>query len=91
MEERRKSLRLLKNMQTNGVKIMVIPFKRDILFIEKMYYKFLVWLMGVSGSISAWAWREHVKILRIRQDIQHKKLIRDQENQKYLKELIKKR
>ena len=91
MEERRKSLRLLKNMQTNGVKIMVIPFKRDILFTEKMYYKFLVWLMGVSGSISAWAWRKHVKILRIRQDIQHKKLIRDQENQKYLKELIKKR
>jgi hypothetical protein len=70
---------------------MVIPFKRDILFTEKMYYKFLVWLMGVSGSISAWAWCEHVKILRIRQDIQHKKLIRDQENQKYLKELIKKR
>ena len=87
----RKSRCLLKNTQTNGVEIMVIPFKRDILFTEKMYYKFLVWLMGVAGTISAWAWREHVKILRIKQDIQHKKLIRDQENQKYLEELIKKR
>ena len=56
-----------------------------------MYYKFLVWLMGVSGSISAWAWREHVKILRTGQDIKHKKLIRDQKNQEYLQELVKKR
>ena len=70
---------------------MVIPFKRDILFTGKMYYKFLVWLMGVAGTISAWAWREHVKILRIRQDIQHKKLIQNQENQKYLEELVKRR
>jgi hypothetical protein len=54
-----------------------------------MYYKFLVWLMGVSGSISAWAWREHAKILKIKQGIEHKKLIRNQENQRYLQELIK--
>jgi hypothetical protein len=26
--------------------------------------KFYIWLMGVAGSISAWAWRKHVKILR---------------------------
>ena len=56
-----------------------------------MYYKFLVWLMGVSGTISAWAWREHVKILKRKQDIEHKKLIRDQKNQEYLQELVKKR
>ena len=29
-----------------------------------MKYKFYRWLMGFAGSISAWAWREHVKILR---------------------------
>tara|TARA_R100001244_G_scaffold123200_1_gene92852 strand:+ start:144 stop:419 length:276 start_codon:yes stop_codon:yes gene_type:complete len=91
MAERRRNLDWLKNTQTNGVRTMVIPFKRDILFTGKMYYKFLVWLMGVAGTISAWAWREHVKILRIKQDIQHKKLIRDQENQKYLEELVKRR
>jgi hypothetical protein len=56
-----------------------------------MYYKFLVWLMGLAGGISSWAWREHVKILKIRQDIEHEKLIRDQENQKYLEMLIKNR
>jgi len=31
-----------------------------------MRVKFYIWLMGVAGSISAWAWREHVKILRSR-------------------------
>tara|TARA_R100001163_G_C4951476_1_gene119070 strand:+ start:98 stop:241 length:144 start_codon:yes stop_codon:yes gene_type:complete len=30
----------------------------------KIKYKFYRWLMGIAGSISAWAWREHVKILR---------------------------
>jgi|TARA_R100000655_G_C2902462_1_gene179085 hypothetical protein len=30
----------------------------------KIKYKFYLWLMGITGSISAWAWREHVKILR---------------------------
>ena len=29
-----------------------------------MRVKFYIWLMGVAGSISAWAWRKHVKILR---------------------------
>ena len=53
-----------------------------------MYYKFLLWLMGVSGSISAWAWREHVKILKRIQDIEHKKLIQDQKKQEYLRGLI---
>mgnify|MGYP003675422037 CR=1 FL=1 len=30
----------------------------------KIKYKLYIWLMGIAGSISAWAWREHVKILR---------------------------
>ena len=55
-----------------------------------MYYKFLLWLMGVSGSISAWAWREHVKILKRIQDIEHKKLILNQKKQEYLRGLINK-
>tara|TARA_R100000655_G_scaffold89654_1_gene130164 strand:+ start:418 stop:552 length:135 start_codon:yes stop_codon:yes gene_type:complete len=29
-----------------------------------MKIRFYIWLMGVAGTISAWAWREHVKILR---------------------------
>ena len=31
-----------------------------------MKIKFYIWLMGVAGTLSAWAWREHVKILRSR-------------------------
>ena len=63
MEERRKSLRLLKNMQTNGVKIMTILFKRDILFIEKKIMKkikmaILLWIQGWTGQLNSWAWTE---------------------------------
>ena len=29
-----------------------------------MMLKFYMWIMGWSGQLSAWAWREHVKILR---------------------------
>jgi len=29
-----------------------------------MRIRFYIWLMGIAGTISAWAWREHVKILR---------------------------
>ena len=35
---------------------------------QKIYYKFLVWLMGFAGNISSWAWREHAKILRKKRD-----------------------
>jgi len=31
---------------------------------DKIIYEFLNWLMGISGRISAWAWRKHAKILR---------------------------
>ena len=29
-----------------------------------MKIKFYIWLMGIAGTISAWAWREQVKILK---------------------------
>ena len=29
-----------------------------------MILKYYMWIMGWSGQLSAWAWREHVKILR---------------------------
>ena len=34
---------------------------------DKYIYNFLNWLLGVAGTISAWAWREHTKILRKKQ------------------------
>ena len=43
--------------------------------------------MGWSGALNAWAWRKHVKIIKDKQQIKHDKLIREQENQKYLEEL----
>ena len=43
--------------------------------------------MGVAGSISAWAWRKHVKIIKDKQQIKHDQLIRNQQNKKYLEEL----
>ena len=30
----------------------------------KIKYRFYLWLMGIAGALSAWAWRKHVKILR---------------------------
>ena len=29
-----------------------------------MMLKFYIWLMGWSGTLSAWAWRKHTKIIR---------------------------
>jgi len=55
-----------------------------------VYYKFLLWLMGLAGGISSWAWREHVKILRRKQNVEHEKLIQNQKNQEYLQELVNK-
>jgi hypothetical protein len=46
--------------------------------------------MKYAGMLNAWAWREHVKILKRKQDKEHKKLIRNQENFKYLEELKRK-
>jgi hypothetical protein len=55
-----------------------------------MKYKFYLWVMGWSGQLSSWAWRKHVNILKHRQQRQHDAIIRNQENQEYLKMLIKK-
>jgi len=55
-----------------------------------MKYKFYLWVMGWSGRLSAWAWREHAKILKAKQQRQHDKLIRDRENFEYLEELKRK-
>ena len=57
---------------------------------DKFVYEGLHFIMKYAGMINAWAWREHVKILKRKQDIEHKKLIRDQENSEYLEELKKK-
>ena len=43
--------------------------------------KFYLWVMGWSGSINTWAWREHTKILRKKQRL---------EDEEYVKELQKK-
>ncbi len=32
--------------------------------LSDMRLKFYIWLMGVTGSISAWAWRKQAKIIR---------------------------
>jgi len=29
-----------------------------------MMLRFYIWLMGITGTMSSWAWRKHVKILR---------------------------
>ena len=55
-----------------------------------MKYKFYLWVMGWSGRLSAWAWREHAKILKAEQKRRNDKLIRNQENQEYLEMLKRK-
>jgi|TARA_R100001129_G_C5103644_1_gene185056 hypothetical protein len=57
---------------------------------EEIKYKIYLWIMGWSGQLSAWAWREHVKILKNKQHVEHEKLIRDRENFEYLEELKRK-
>jgi hypothetical protein len=46
--------------------------------------------MKYAGQLNSWAWREHVKILKRKQDKEHEELIRNQENAKYLEELKRK-
>jgi len=57
---------------------------------DKYIYEGLHFIMKYAGALNSWAWREHVKILRRKQNINHEKLIRDQENHKYLEELKRK-
>ena len=57
---------------------------------DKFIYEGLHFIMKYAGQLNAWAWREHVKILKRKQDIHHKKLTREQENREYLEELKRK-
>ena len=57
---------------------------------DKLIYESLHFIMKYAGQLNAWAWREHSKILRGRQNIAMKKLIRNQENSAYLEELKRK-
>ena len=53
-------------------------------------FKFYLWLMGVSGTISAWAWRKQARILRNKQAKDMADLKRRQKNYDYLEELKRK-
>jgi hypothetical protein len=55
--------------------------------IDKFVYESLHFIMKWAGTLNAWAWRKHAKILRAKQKIAMDKLTIDQENQAYLKEL----
>lgn len=57
---------------------------------DKFIYEGLHFIMKYAGQLNAWAWREHAKILKAKQKIQHDKLIRDRENYEYLEELKRK-
>ena len=55
--------------------------------LDKYIYEGLHFIMKWAGMLNAWAWREHVKILKRKQNIEREKLTRDQENREYLEEL----
>jgi len=57
---------------------------------DKYIYNSLHFIMKHAGSLNAWAWRKHAKMLRAKQQIEIAKLIRRQEATKYLEELKKK-
>ena len=57
---------------------------------DKYIYQGLHFIMKYAGRLNAWAWREHVKILKRQQNIEREKLTRDQENREYLEELKRK-
>ena len=58
--------------------------------LDKYIYEGLHFIMKYAGQLNAWAWREHVKILKRKQDKEHEAIIRNQENQQYLEELKRK-
>ena len=57
---------------------------------DKIIYNGLHFIMRHAGTLNAWAWRKHAKILRREQKIAMDKLERAQENEAYLEELKKK-
>ena len=50
---------------------------------DKFIYEGLHFIMKYAGQLNSWAWREHVKILKRKQNIEREKLTRDQENREY--------
>tara|TARA_R100001460_G_C3515102_1_gene171909 strand:+ start:523 stop:687 length:165 start_codon:yes stop_codon:yes gene_type:complete len=42
-----------------------------------MKLKFYLWLMGITGSISAWAWRKQAKIIKNNHQLQQEKIKRE--------------
>jgi len=57
---------------------------------DKYIYQGLHVIMKYAGRLNSWAWREHVKILKKKQQINHDKMIRRQEAHDYLEELKRK-
>jgi hypothetical protein len=57
---------------------------------DKYIYEGLHFIMKYAGMLNAWAWREHVKILKRKQNKEHEEIIRNQENFEYLEMLKKK-
>ena len=57
---------------------------------DKYIYEGLHFIMKYAGMLNAWAWREHVKILKRKQNKEHEEIIRNQENFAYLEMLKKK-
>ena len=57
---------------------------------DKYIYQGLHFIMKWSGQFNSWAWRKHAKILRSKQEVENKKLIRRQEASAYLEELKRK-
>jgi len=55
-----------------------------------MMLKFYIWLMGWSGTLSAWAWRKQANMIKYKQKEKtlHEELMEGfEEEQEYLKEL----
>ena len=42
---------------------------------DKYIYEGLHFIMKYAGMLNSWAWREHVKILKRKQTIEHEKVI----------------
>jgi len=59
---------------------MLCLLKGKIMF-DKLIYESLHVIMKYAGTLNAWAWRKHVKIIRDKQQ---------KENEEYVKELKKK-
>ena len=57
---------------------------------DKIIYTGLHFIMKHAGTLNAWAWRKHAKILRLKQSKDMEKLIRRQEASAYLEELKRK-